>query len=124
MQHKASSVQKQWESSKEEEKTQTPRVPRNLPPQQSPRTHVHYPSPLPQHFLLIQGGFTLVHSRRNRPTDAQGFILSERLTEVLQHGHAQALATVHPPDKHGVEDRQQVARTCAITTQAACRERK
>lgn len=66
------------------------------------------------------GAVTLVHGRRKRPADAQRLVLPERLAEVLQHGHGQALATVSPPDKHRVEDGQQVARTCAIATQAAC----
>lgn len=70
--------------------------------------------------LPHKGAVTLVHGGRNRPADAQGLLLPERLTEVLQHGHAQALATVPPPDKHRVKDGQQVARTCAIATQAAC----
>lgn len=68
------------------------------------------------------GAFTLVHSRRNWPTDPQRLVLLECLTEVLQHGRAQALATVSPPDEHGVKDGQQVAHTHTVTTQAACRE--
>lgn len=77
-----------------------------------------------QALLPDAGRLTLVHGRGDRPTDAQGTILMEGLAEVLQHGHAQAPATVSPPDKHSVEDRQQVARTCAIAAQAACKEGK
>lgn len=123
LQHKVSPVPKQREISQEVEKTHRPRVPRDLPPQ----NHLErtcYPSPVPEHFHLTQSGFTLEHGRRNRPTDAQSLVLPERLTEVLQHGRAQALATVSPPDKHGVKDREQVARPRAVTTQAACGERK
>lgn len=59
-----------------------------------------YPSPLPKH--SSDAVITLVHGRRDGPADAQGLVLSERLAEVPQHGQAQALAAMAPPDKHGV----------------------
>lgn len=66
----------------------------------------------------------MVHGRRDGAAEPQGLFIPERLAEVPQHGHAQALATASPPHKHGVEDRQQVARTCATATQAACGDSK
>lgn len=67
-------------------------------------------------------GLTFVHCRRNWATDTQGFIVLKGVTEVPQHGCPQALAAVLPPHKHGVKDRQQVACTGAVTTEAACRK--
>lgn len=96
------------------------RAPRACPPQNHPECTCP-PSPLPEHLYLTRGWVTLLHGRRHRRTDPQGLLLSERVTEVPEHGRAQALATVCPPDKHGVQDRQQVAYSCAIATQATCR---
>lgn len=67
-------------------------------------------------------GVTFVHCRRNWATDTQGFIFSKGVTEVPQHGCPQALVAVLPPHKHGIKDRQQVACTSAVTTEAACRK--
>lgn len=67
-------------------------------------------------------GVTFVHCRRNWATDTQGFIFWKGVTEVPQHGCPQALAAVLPPHKHGVKDRQQIACTGAVTTEAACRK--
>lgn len=74
-----------------------------------------------QMLLPTPGGLTLVHGRRNRPAEPQGLLIPERPTEVLQHGYAQALAPVSPPDEHGVEDGQLVAGSRAIAAQATCR---
>jgi hypothetical protein len=63
---------------------------------------------------------TSVHCRRYRTTDTQSFVSLKGVTEVPQHGCPQALATVLPPHKHGVQDRQQVACAGTITTEAAC----
>lgn len=60
-----------------------------------------------------------VHCRRYRTTDTQSFVSLKGVTEVPQHGCPQALATVLPPHKHGVQDRQQVACAGTITTEAA-----
>lgn len=65
-------------------------------------------------------GVTSVHCRRYWTTDTQSFISLKGVTEVPQHGCPQALATVLPPHKHGVKDRQQVACAGTSTTEAAC----
>lgn len=77
-----------------------------------------HPNAHPGHGVEV----TFVHCRRNWATDTQGFIFSKGVTEVPQHSCPQTLAAVLPPHKHGIKDRQQVACTGAITTEAACRK--